>query len=74
MKEYKEYQEYKKQPNKNYSPVKGKHKIKEGPNEEMEEKMKDFEHILKIINLYIEYMNKIDKIKEKEKAKNEKGW
>ena len=36
--------------------------------------MKEFEHILKIINLYIEYMNKIDKIKEKEKVKNEKGW
>ena len=40
----------------------------------MEEKMKEFKHILKIINLYIEYMNKIDKIKEKEKTKNEKGW
>ena len=70
IKEYKEYKAYKEQPEK-HLPAKGKGKNKkEDPKKEMEEKIKEFEPVLKIINPYLEYLNKINKIKEKENNNN----
>ena len=71
MKEYQEIKEMKEQPEKP-SPPKTKHKNKKEDKKEIEEKIKEFEPVLEIINPYIEYVDKINKIKEKEKEKENK--
>ena len=68
----KEYKTIKEMPEKNTS-AKGKHKNKnEESKKEKEEKLKEFEPILNIINPYLEYLDKLNKLKEKENKEKEK--
>ena len=68
----KEYKTIIEMPEKNVS-AKGKHKNKnEESKKEKEEKLKEFEPILNIINPYLEYLDKLNKIKEKENKEKEK--